>query len=65
MQIEDDETMNRLSLSTLIVTKNEEGNNEACFESVKRTTGDWILILEADERVSPDLVNEFHERLNS
>jgi len=35
MQIEGDETMNRVSLSTVIITKNEECNIDECLQSVE------------------------------
>jgi len=101
--------MNGFSLSTVIITKNEESNIDDCLRSVKwvdqivvvdaestdRTTelarhytpivivrqwegygpqknfgiqqaiGDWILILDADERVSPELAKEIQEQVTS
>jgi len=101
--------MNPLSLSTVIITKNEECNIDECLQSVEwveqimvvdaestdrtqelarhytpqvmvrpwegygpqknfgiqQATGDWILILDADERVSPELAEEIQERLTS
>lgn len=101
--------MNSFSLSTIIITKNEEQNIEECLQSVdwvqqiqvvdaesadrtielarlytqdvivrpwegygpqknygiQQATGDWILILDADERVSPELAKEIQERLQS
>jgi glycosyltransferase involved in cell wall biosynthesis len=99
--------MNGFSLSTVIITKNEEKNIDACLRSVQwanqivvvdaestdrtaelarhytplvivrqwegygpqknfgilQATGDWILILDADERVSPELAKEIQSRL--
>jgi glycosyltransferase involved in cell wall biosynthesis len=104
-----DEQMNRFSLSTVIITKNEESNIDDCLRSVKwvdqivvvdaestdrtqelarhythlvmvrqwegygpqknfgilQATGDWILILDADERVSPELAKEIQARLTT
>ena len=101
--------MSRFSLSTIIITKNEERNIKECLQSVKwadeimvidaestdqtreiarhytshimvrpwegfgaqknfgihHATGDWILILDADERVSSELAKEIQERLLS
>ena len=99
--------MKHWSLSTVIITKNEERNIEACLQSVgwvdqiivvdsdstdrtrelahrytpyvltrpwegygrqknfgiQQATGEWILILDADERVSPELAHEIQEQL--
>ncbi len=99
--------MNRFSVSTVIITKNEESNINACLSTVKwadeiivvdaestdrtqelarghtshvfvrswegyglqknfgieQARGDWILILDADERVSQDLASEIQDRL--
>jgi glycosyltransferase involved in cell wall biosynthesis len=99
--------MNGFSLSTVIITKNDEGNIDDCLQSVKwadqivvvdaestdrtpelarhytplvitkhwegygpqknfgilQATGDWILFLDADERVSPELAKEIQARL--
>ncbi|MEX0830201.1 MAG: glycosyltransferase family 2 protein [Nitrospirales bacterium] len=101
--------MSHVSLSTVIITKNEERNIEACLQSVgwvdeiivvdaessdqtqelarhytphvmgrpwegygpqknygiQRATREWILILDADERVSSDLAHEIQERLTT
>ncbi len=109
MRIEDTETVSRLSISTVIITKNEEGNIAECLQSVKwadeiivvdsestdrtqelargyssrvfvrpwegygpqknfgilQATGEWILILDADERVSLGLAKEIQARLTT
>lgn len=101
--------MNRSSISTVVITKNEEVNIEACLMSVNwadqivvvdsgstdrtqelarhhttqvfvkpwegfgpqknfgimHATGDWIMILDADERVSPELAKEIQARLTT
>ena len=101
--------MSGMALSAVIITKNEEGNIEACLQSVgwvqqiividaesadrtqelacrytshvmvrpwpgygpqknfgiQQATGEWILILDADERVSPELAQEIQERLRT
>jgi glycosyltransferase involved in cell wall biosynthesis len=103
--------MAKNKLSVVLATKNEEGNIDACLESIKniadeivvydeysedktreiakrygarvfkykhkknfhetkqhaidKATGDWILQLDADERVSPALAREIMEIINS
>ena len=49
----------------LVIVRQWEGYGPQKNFGILQATGDWILILDADERVSPELAQDIQEQVTS